>query len=155
MMRISLMTHVFHTVESTDGRDAFLEAIANPWPDVVGRVTPWRGSETFAFAVRDDDGNPTHYLRFSGEEERSVPYVDGEIAFISHLIGQGVPAMRPVESANALFTERVETGLGAFHLNLFEAVPGEEPDAETLSLQQLETWGAMVARLCRAARLGS
>ena len=84
-------------------------------------------------------------MRFSGEEERSVDFIEGELAFIQHLLEKGLPVMQPVLSKAGRFTERVETEVGAFHANLFEAISGEEPDAEEMSVEQLGAWGALMA----------
>src|SRR5262249_2775166 len=45
--------------------------------------------------------------------------------------------------------ERVPTALGTYHVMMVEAAPGEQIEAEELSADQSETWGAALAGMHR------
>lgn len=149
MMQLGLMKRFFDTV-TPDWRSPLLDEIAAPWFDGPVPVYIRRASANFVAYLETPAGK--FVLRFNHATERTPAQVAGELAWLTQLAGRGVRAAQPLASRAGRLVESVPTALGLFHAALFERLPGEHLEFETLDLAGFARWGQVVGTLHRGGQ---
>jgi Ser/Thr protein kinase RdoA (MazF antagonist) len=149
MMTLRLMTTFFESVDSK-WRSPIADAIASRWIGDDADVVALRASANFVFrAVESEEAN---ILRFNHVSEREAGPIEGELAFIEHLVSLGIRAAQAVKSRKGRLVESVETQMGEFHAVLFEALPGKHRAFADMDPPALDAWGRCLGRVHAGSR---
>lgn len=147
MMTLRLMQAVVATVNE-QGESPVVDQILQRW-EHDGPAKFWRASANFVFFFKN--GGRDFVLRFNHADERSVDGTGAEVAFVNGLADKGIPVAKPIRSLSGEYVESVDTALGTFHAVAFEALHGEQFEAEDLSSGQLTHWGRAFEALHNAS----
>lgn len=121
------------------------ETFAQLWAHDPGSVRFWRISSNAACTV--DVNGQRHFLRFNLAEERSLPEVEAEIRILLALAEGPVRAAQPIPSLKGRFVESSVRNGDLYHIVLFEALPGEHPEADGLDAEACFRWGSELGLL--------
>lgn len=128
-----------------DGTSPIASALAEPWhPDFP--PVHVRSSSNFVFAF-STGGRPC-FLRFARVGDRgSASGVRAELAVMARARAAGIRTPEPVAAANGEFMLTSAVDGESYVTVALTALPGEELDADEVSLEHCRAWGALVARL--------
>ncbi len=146
-MELSTMRRFYDTVDE-EQKSPILDQISSRWDDVE-EASIFRASANFVAKV--ETGHGTCFLRFNHETERSVFHILNELKYIERLISEGIHANKPKTSSSGKLVESVETELGVFNAVMFEEVPGEHIESDSLDLSGFRRWGEALAMIHNAS----
>jgi Ser/Thr protein kinase RdoA (MazF antagonist) len=152
MMLLSRMLRLIQSCDN-EGRSSVTDTILQAWEHQPGSARLLRASSNFIFTFHNDHpiGKERLILRFVPVEQRSAITIQAELVFIQHAIQQGVHANQPIPSVNGRLVETVTTGAGDFHAVVFERLPGDHLEIESLPAEQFSAWGRALAELHNAS----
>jgi len=146
-MKLNLMKQFFDSVDD-EWHSPIADEIAERWFEADFQAYCLRASANFTFLVKT--GEQKYLLRFNHARERRVEYLAGELAYIEHLVSRGIHVAKPLPSLSGNLIESVETSMGLFHGTLFEFLPGEHREMETLDETAIKAWGRALGEMHRA-----
>lgn len=144
MMKLSLMKKVSDTV-NTAWRSPLADHILERWGYDIGTVFYWRASANFVFLFKRDGKN--YYLRFNASPERKKETIEAEIELLLYLDKHSITTAQPVVSKSGQYVETIQTADDLYYAVVFEALPGDHPEIEELTLAQFQLWGRELGRL--------
>ena len=148
MLPLHKMVMFFQSV-AEDWTSPIADAIASRWAEAVGKKTCVRASANYVFHV--DGGEQGYILRFNHASERSVAWIQSELAFLAYLHERGIHVNQAYPSRNGKLVESVPTEQGLFHAVLLEMLPGEHQNPEEMDAPALRRWGRALGQLHRAS----
>ncbi|MCB0064169.1 MAG: phosphotransferase, partial [Caldilineaceae bacterium] len=148
MMTLRLMQDVVGTV-SEQWESPLADELMQRWDYNGDSAKFWRASSNFVFFFKH--AGKDCVLRFNHAAERKVATIQGEIDFVKGLVVQGIPVAKPIVSRTGNDIESVETAHGTFHAVAFEALQGEQFEAEDLTPAQFSQWGRALGKLHNAS----
>jgi len=149
MMNLNLMKQFFDSVDA-EWQSPIANEIASQWFQEDFQAYCIRASANFAFLVKT--GEQKHLLRFNHADERQVEFIGGELEFIEHLAQNSVRVARPRASLNGKLIESIETSMGIFHSSLFEYLPGEHLELDSLDDASIKLWGQLLGKIHRTSQ---
>lgn len=149
MIPIQQMLQFFSTFED-EKTCPTVEAILSRWPADANSWRFLRVSSNFVFTFRI--AQQPHILRFCPADHKPAAVIGEELAWLRHLIDQGIAANRPVAGQGGQWVETVSTAIGDFNAVVFNAVSGAElEELDQLTPPQFFAWGQALARLHTAS----
>lgn len=146
MMKLSLMETFFTTVDD-EWSSPVADEIASRWFSKPDSVKIMRASANFVSLITADQEHYT--LRFNSEELRPIEALQSEIRLLLSLRNFDLPVQKPVKSLDGNFSELISTDLGRFTAVVFDFIPGEIKDPDTLSPEGFRIWGENLGKLHR------
>ena len=144
MMKLELMKQFYETVDE-GWRSPIASTITPEWFGDGAETCVWRASANFVCVVAAADRK--YYLRFNHENERQPEFIAAELDYIEALVAAGLTVAIPVRSRGGNLLESVSTSLGLCHAVMFEALPGEQREFDSLAVKDFESWGRALGQV--------
>jgi Ser/Thr protein kinase RdoA (MazF antagonist) len=145
MMSIRILWNLDVTIDPATGRSPVADAVAAAWDHDPGSVRFFRTSANSIYRL-SVNGRPA-YLRMAPGTERTSTSIRQELDLLAWLTAHDVPVVHPIPARSGDLVITVGTTIGPIHAVLFDALPGEIRDLDTLDLDAMTSWGATVGRL--------
>jgi Ser/Thr protein kinase RdoA (MazF antagonist) len=145
MMKLTTLWSLDRTVDSVTGISPIASSLAAHWDHDPESVRLFRSSANFIYRL-SRDGRPA-WLRIAAATERTRHGIESELDLLAWLDQAGVPVVRAIPSRSGELVVTVGTEIGLLHAVVFDHLDGEIRDLDTLSLAEIEQWGATVGGL--------
>jgi Ser/Thr protein kinase RdoA (MazF antagonist) len=146
MMRFTTLWSLDRTVDPATNISPIANTLAAHWDHDPESVRFFRSSANFIYRLRRE-GRPA-WLRIAAASERTPGGIQTELDLLAWLNQEGVPAVRPIPARSGELVVTHDTAIGPLHAVLFDHLDGDiRRDLDTLSLAEIERWGATVGRL--------
>src|SRR5690606_9702861 len=142
MMRFTTLWSLDRTVDPATGISPLASSLAAHWDHDPESVRFFRSSANCIHRL-SREGRPA-WLRIAAASERTADGIRAELDLLAWLHQAGVAVVRPIPSRLGDLLVTTDTAIGPLHAVLFDHLDGEIRDLDTLSLAEMEQWGAAV-----------
>ncbi len=145
MMNTDVMRQLVAEAESGDKAMPTARAAARLWSYDDSTLEDFRYSANAIYTFRQH--GIRRFMRLTWEGDKAVEHIAAELDYLAYLAERQFPVVQPVLSNQGRRIETISSPYANFYAVTFTAAGGAYKQVETLTVDEIETWGAMLGRL--------